>query len=252
MVGSGEELPAGRNRVTVLTSVVLLVIAAGAWVTVIQSSRRGDDMMMTMPMPATAADGFAFVVELGHHDDRDDAAERAPDDLAVRRDSAGCGQRGRERTARRGVHRRLPSPVGRERGPGLFRPYPPDAASRVRVRLRGRGDLAGGGGVPALAPQAGVPPRVSEPAGLSPRPLARGPPGQPCARLVACGVLSWMLLGAHAGARRRRRDGSPVGAPHHGRGGGREAAPGRTNGSRGPPARPSCFSASRWHSVPIS
>ena len=64
MVGSGEELLGGRNRVTVLTSVVLLVIAAAAWVTVIQSSR-GDDMMMTMPMPATAAAGFAFVVSWG-------------------------------------------------------------------------------------------------------------------------------------------------------------------------------------------
>src|SRR4029077_7639771 len=52
--------------------------------------------------------------------------------------------------------------------------------------------------------------------------------------------LSRMLRGAHAGARRRRRDGPRVGAPHHGRGGGREAAPGRgmvrTGRRRGAPA----------------
>ena len=62
MMGSGEELVAVRDRVTVITSVVLLVIAAAAWVSVIRSSLQGDDMMMTMPMPATAADGLAFVV----------------------------------------------------------------------------------------------------------------------------------------------------------------------------------------------
>jgi predicted metal-binding membrane protein len=63
---SDQELVAGgRDRVTVLTSVVLLLIAAAAWVSVIRSSLRDDDMMMTMPMPATAADGFAFVVGWG-------------------------------------------------------------------------------------------------------------------------------------------------------------------------------------------
>jgi predicted metal-binding membrane protein len=65
MSGSRDELVAGPDRVTVLTSVVLLVIAAVAWVSVVRSSLRGDDMMMTMPMPATAADGFAFVVSWG-------------------------------------------------------------------------------------------------------------------------------------------------------------------------------------------
>jgi len=64
-MGSGEELVAVRDRVTVLTSVVLLLLAAAAWGAVIRSSLRGDDMMMTMPMPATVADGFAFVVSWG-------------------------------------------------------------------------------------------------------------------------------------------------------------------------------------------
>jgi predicted metal-binding membrane protein len=50
-----------RDRVTVLTSVVVLAIAAAAWVSVVWSGLRGDDMMMTMPMPATVADGLAFV-----------------------------------------------------------------------------------------------------------------------------------------------------------------------------------------------
>jgi predicted metal-binding membrane protein len=47
-----------KDRATVLTSVVLLVVAAAAWVSVIRASLRGDDMMMTMPMPVTAADGL--------------------------------------------------------------------------------------------------------------------------------------------------------------------------------------------------
>jgi predicted metal-binding membrane protein len=62
---SGDPRPA-RDRATVLTSVVLLVVAAAAWVSVVRSSLRGDDdMMMTMPMPVTVADGFAFVVGWG-------------------------------------------------------------------------------------------------------------------------------------------------------------------------------------------
>ena len=97
-MGPSEDPVPVRDRVTVLTSVVLLLIAAAAWVSVIRASLRGDDMMMTMPMPVTAADGLAFVVRLGRHDDRDDAAERAPDDLAVRRRSAG-----RRRSARPGL-----------------------------------------------------------------------------------------------------------------------------------------------------
>jgi predicted metal-binding membrane protein len=48
----------------VLTSVVLLLIAAAAWVSVVRSGLEGDDDMM-MPMPATVADGLAFVVGWG-------------------------------------------------------------------------------------------------------------------------------------------------------------------------------------------
>jgi len=47
-------------------SAVLLVVAAAAWVSVIRSTVRGaDDMMMTMPMPATVGHGFAFVIGWG-------------------------------------------------------------------------------------------------------------------------------------------------------------------------------------------
>ena len=53
-----------RDRITVLTSVVLLLIAAAAWVSVVRSGLEGDDDMM-MPMPATVADGLAFVVGWG-------------------------------------------------------------------------------------------------------------------------------------------------------------------------------------------
>src|SRR5690348_4518094 len=60
MVGADEGLVPVRDRVTILASIVLLVIAAAAWVSVVLSSLRGDDM--TMPMPTTVADVFAFVV----------------------------------------------------------------------------------------------------------------------------------------------------------------------------------------------
>lgn len=62
MAGAGEGPVAVRDRVTVLTSVSLLLIAAAAWAVVVRSGLRGDDMMMTMPMPATAAGGIAFVI----------------------------------------------------------------------------------------------------------------------------------------------------------------------------------------------
>lgn len=62
VVSAGEEPVPVRDRVTVLTSVVLLLVAGAAWASVVRSALRGDDMMMTMPMPATAADGLAFVV----------------------------------------------------------------------------------------------------------------------------------------------------------------------------------------------
>ena len=50
------------NRVTLLMSGVLLLIAGAAWASVIWSSLRGDDMMMRMPMPMTVADGLAFLM----------------------------------------------------------------------------------------------------------------------------------------------------------------------------------------------
>jgi predicted metal-binding membrane protein len=52
------------DRVSVLTAIALLLLAAMAWVAVVVTSRR-DDMMMTTPMPATVADGLAFVVSWG-------------------------------------------------------------------------------------------------------------------------------------------------------------------------------------------
>ncbi|HET9924689.1 MAG TPA: DUF2182 domain-containing protein [Methylomirabilota bacterium] len=61
---NGDPVPV-RDRVTVLTAIVLLLIAGAAWVSVVRSSLRGDDMMMTMPMPATVADGVAFVLTWG-------------------------------------------------------------------------------------------------------------------------------------------------------------------------------------------
>jgi len=64
-VGPSEDPVPVRDRVTILTSVALLLIAAAAWVSVVRSSLGGDDMMMTMPMPATVADGLAFVVSWG-------------------------------------------------------------------------------------------------------------------------------------------------------------------------------------------
>src|SRR5262245_44545278 len=49
------------DRVVVATSIVLLLIAAVAWVDVIRTSLGAPDMMMTMFMPVTMADGLAFV-----------------------------------------------------------------------------------------------------------------------------------------------------------------------------------------------
>ena len=64
MVQNEDPVPV-RDRVTGLTSGVLLLIAAAAWVSVVRSGLQGDDMMMTMPMPATVADALAFVVSWG-------------------------------------------------------------------------------------------------------------------------------------------------------------------------------------------
>jgi predicted metal-binding membrane protein len=64
-MGASEQRVEIKDRATILTSVLLLVIAAAAWVSVVRASLRGDDMMMTMPMPLTAADGLAFVIGWG-------------------------------------------------------------------------------------------------------------------------------------------------------------------------------------------
>ena len=54
-----------RDRATVVTSVILLLIAAVAWVDVVRSSLGDPDMMMTMFMPMTVSDGLAFVASWG-------------------------------------------------------------------------------------------------------------------------------------------------------------------------------------------
>jgi predicted metal-binding membrane protein len=62
LAGAGEGPVPVWDRVTGFTSIGLLLIAAAAWAVVVRSSLRGDDMMMTMPMPATVAGGIAFVL----------------------------------------------------------------------------------------------------------------------------------------------------------------------------------------------
>jgi predicted metal-binding membrane protein len=61
MPASRDALTPARNRIGVVTSIILLLIAAVAWVDVIRSSLGAPDMMMTMFMPMTMADGLAFV-----------------------------------------------------------------------------------------------------------------------------------------------------------------------------------------------
>jgi predicted metal-binding membrane protein len=65
MPASGERLVPVRDRATVVTSVILLLIAAVAWVNVVRSSLGAPDMMMTMFMPMTVSDGLAFVMSWG-------------------------------------------------------------------------------------------------------------------------------------------------------------------------------------------
>ena len=62
---SREALVPVRDRATVVTSVILLLFAAAAWVDVIRSSLGAPDMMMTMFMPVTVSDGLAFVASWG-------------------------------------------------------------------------------------------------------------------------------------------------------------------------------------------
>ncbi len=252
MVGSDEELSAGRDRVTVLTSVVLLLIAAAAWVSVIRSSLRGDDMMMTMPMPATAADGFAFVVGWGIMM----TAMMLPSALpmislygATQRGAGGAPAKGVPVAGFTAVYLLLWAASG---VPVYFAHTLLMHASRVRVRLWGRGDPAGGGGLPALAAQADVPPRVSEPAGLSPRPLARRAAGAAlrsagrmrCTVLVVAGRSCWCSSPPARWVSGGCSSSPPWWRPR--------SCYRAANGSRGPPAPRSCFSASRWLSVPIS
>ena len=54
-----------RERAVIVPSIVLLLIAAVAWVDVIRSSLGTPDMMMTMFMPPTISDGLTFVASWG-------------------------------------------------------------------------------------------------------------------------------------------------------------------------------------------
>jgi predicted metal-binding membrane protein len=54
-----------HDRAACVTSILLLLLAVVAWVDVIRSSFGTPDMMMTMFMPLTIADGFAFVTSWG-------------------------------------------------------------------------------------------------------------------------------------------------------------------------------------------
>jgi predicted metal-binding membrane protein len=65
MPTSREALVPVRDRAAVVTSTILLLIAAVAWVDVIRSSLGAPDMMMTMFMPMTMVDGLAFVASWG-------------------------------------------------------------------------------------------------------------------------------------------------------------------------------------------
>ena len=65
MSASGEHFTVVRDRATIVTSVILLLIAAAAWVDVVRSSLGDPDMMMTMFMPMTVSDGLAFVASWG-------------------------------------------------------------------------------------------------------------------------------------------------------------------------------------------
>src|SRR5438128_973188 len=60
MSASGEHFMGVRDRATVATSVILLLIAAVAWVDVVRSRLGAPDMMMTLFMPMTVCGGLAF------------------------------------------------------------------------------------------------------------------------------------------------------------------------------------------------
>jgi predicted metal-binding membrane protein len=65
MPASRAPLAPVRDRAAVVTSIVLLLIAAVAWVDVVRSSLGAPDMMMTMFMPLTLSDALAFVASWG-------------------------------------------------------------------------------------------------------------------------------------------------------------------------------------------
>jgi predicted metal-binding membrane protein len=65
MSASGEHFMVVRDRAAAVTSVILLLIAAVAWVDLVRSSLGDPDMMMTMFMPMTVSDGLAFVASWG-------------------------------------------------------------------------------------------------------------------------------------------------------------------------------------------
>jgi predicted metal-binding membrane protein len=65
MAASGEHFMVVRDRATVVTSVILVLIAAVAWVDVVRASLGDPDLMMTMFMPMTVSDGLAFVASWG-------------------------------------------------------------------------------------------------------------------------------------------------------------------------------------------
>ena len=68
MISGNGQTPASRpapvavrDRASIVTSIVLLVLAAWAWVDVIRTSLGAPDMMMTMFMPVAVSDAVAFV-----------------------------------------------------------------------------------------------------------------------------------------------------------------------------------------------
>ena len=54
-----------RDRAAIVTSIILLLIAALAWIDVIRTGLGAPDMMMTMFMPLAVSDGLAFVLSWG-------------------------------------------------------------------------------------------------------------------------------------------------------------------------------------------
>src|SRR6266704_655114 len=202
-----------RDRTTLLTSTLLLLVAAAAWVFVVLSSVHGEDM--AMPMPLSIPDGLVFTTCWAVMM----TAMMLPSALPMVA-LYGAMQRGAGAAGTKGVPVAVFTLVylGVWAATGL----PVYFAHTLLAGLTGStlayaiAVVLVAAGVYQLSPLKQVCLRA-----------CRGPPGQPGPGLVPRAVLSRMLLGAHAGARCRRRDGSAVGAAHHGSGRGREAAVGR-------------------------